>query len=392
MTIWFRQSVPRSARGTTHALIIGTSFYRHLPDGSDPRGHTTFGLKQARTPCAGAMAFARWLRDEYRNPDAPVGSIRLLLAPSEEERADPELGAAANAGVQPTRENVENALVAWRKECDGDPDGVAILYISGHGLQSGRDVAVVLLTDFAATPNVMSFAVDVGLVRHGMAGHNRPQQQYFFVDACRIAPKELEEWEEMGNPLGLNFTHKGADYRSAPIFFSSSPDTPAFGKKGEGTVFSRGLLEVLSGPAAENGPDDHGRWYVTPYSLYLALNQRVTQLAAKLGRRQDAVLGGTPKDSVFHVFDSPPSVSFTLELDPEDAHAHAFADLWDGGRSTVVFQDQRFLTKLLQRQVPAGLYSVDVRIRPPTTPYVDRSGLSWYGIPRIVRPLTVKVI
>lgn len=334
-----------------------------------------FGLKQVNTPCAGAMAFARWLRDTYRNPDAPLASVRMLLAPSEGERADTEIDAVALSAPAPTRSHVEEAMFAWQNECKGDPEGVAILYISGHGIQTGRDAAIVLLADFAATPNVMTNAVDIGIVRHGMVGSDMPQQQYFFVDACRIAPSDLQGWENVGDPLGLSSQFKGSDLRNSPIFFSSSPNTAAIALKGRGTLYSQALLDALSGPAAEDGPDDEGRWHITPFSLQKSISTRVAQLAATLYRHQEAVLGGIPKATAFHYFDTPPAVSFTLEINPEDAHPVAVADLWDDERNAAEFRDERFQTKQLQRRVPAGLYSLDVRIHPPTAPYRDRNGL-----------------
>jgi hypothetical protein len=390
MTIWFQRTRPATARGATHALVIGTSHYRHLPGGAEPRAEIGFNLKQLSTPCTGAMAFARWLRDEYRNPDAPVESIRILLAPSKEERA--KLDAVAATAESPTKTNVERALFDWRRECQGDPEGVAILYISGHGLQTGRDASVVLLTDFAATGNVMTNAVDIGRVRHGMAGDDMSQRQFFFVDACRIAPDELTDWADLGDPFGLPSRFKGADYRCSPMFFSSSPDTPAHGQRGSGTLFSQALLQALSGPAAEDGPDDDRQWFVSPFSLQKSLSAGVAQLAAKLGAKQEAVVGGILKPAVFHYFKAPPEVSFTLEINPEAAHARALADLWNAERDDAFFRNERFMTKHLSRQVPAGVYSLDVRIDPPGAPYRDRSGLPCSLLPRRNFTRTIDVL
>ncbi|HET6478699.1 MAG TPA: hypothetical protein VFG35_01480 [Actinoplanes sp.] len=78
----------------THALVIGVSAYDHLPSvGAGP-----FGLSQLGSTAIGAYRFAVWLRDHYRNPDAPLATIRLLLSPSAAEisagarRAGPPTG------------------------------------------------------------------------------------------------------------------------------------------------------------------------------------------------------------------------------------------------------------------------------------------------------------
>ena len=386
MTLWVdRADRTASARGRTHALIVATSDYRHLPGGEDPAPASTptFGLGQLRTPCAGALAFARWLRIHYYNPDAPLATIRLLLSPSETELRASRTFCSVASRVEPTTcANVERELFAWQNSCTGERDGVAILYASGHGLQLTRDESIVLLHDFAATPNVMTNALDTGRVLWGMAGESMPKRQWFFVDACRSQPTEWRNWEHLGSPLGLPVAAGGEDRRCAPVFFSASPDTPAFGRAGHGTLFSRALLESLKGFGAAEHTDPEGRWQVTTLSLLGTLDQRVPTIAAEVGVRQTVVGGGLLRDEPFHFFDRPPPVPFSFQLDPGEAYPHVAADLWDSDRTQQVLDGERFEAPVLVRRIPAGLYSLDVRIQPPMPPYVPKNGLACFVNPR----------
>jgi hypothetical protein len=385
VTLWHTRQPPPEARGATHALVIGVSEYRHLAGGPEPRGHEDFGLRQVTTPAAGAMAFARWLRDAHHDPDAPLASIRLLLAPSPaERREDAELDAAASASAAPTRAAVEEALFAWRAACEGDRDGAAVLYVSGHGLQVTREDAVVLLTDFAATPNVMSNALEVGTVRKGMAGARMPQRQWYFVDACRIAPAALRRWERLGTPLGLPVEARGADRRASPVFFSASPDTAALGQRGRGTLFSQALLTCLAGDAAESREGHLEDWYVSGYSLQTRLSEEVARLAGALGYEQDTVLGGQLRPAIFHHYRERPVFPVIIEVIPEDAEVTATADLWAADGRTAVFRAQPFEHRRLERTIPVGHYRLDVRIRPPAPPLEDRS-LPCLVMPRLRR-------
>ena len=65
----------------------------------------------------------------------------------------------------------------------------------------------------------------------------------------------------------------------------------------------------------------------------------------------------------------------TLELDPEVAAGVAWFDLWDADRQQSVVGSTAFNPYPVVRPVPAGLYSLDVTIKPPTAPYVSKQGV-----------------
>jgi hypothetical protein len=374
----------------THALVIGVSAYDHLPapEGGPSDAPLDFGLVGATTPATGAFHFARWLRDRYR-PKAPLATVRLLLSPSRRELGDVELATAA-AEVSPARRSeVGAALLDWQDVCQGQPDGAAVLYISGHGVAQSRTDHSVLLQDFAADRRVMDYSVDIGRVHRGMAGPMFPQEQFYFVDACRIRPDAFTRYRYAGDGLGLLEEWDGQDRRAAPVYFSASPGDAAFGEPGRGTVFSQALLRCLEGAAVDDFADAQGRFRITATSLQQALEQQVAELAGGLGRRQDVVVGGQIRDAVLHYFEQPPELPVTIELRPQQATSLAVADLWDCRRDARVLEQRRFERNPMSWSVPVGLYSLDVTIDPASPPLQPKRGLPVAVTPRMLGPQRV---
>src|SRR5439155_22622024 len=61
---WRKRPVAGGGDPCTHALVIGTSLYAHLPGPDEqlgPADGPTFGLGQTQTPATSAWAFASWL-------------------------------------------------------------------------------------------------------------------------------------------------------------------------------------------------------------------------------------------------------------------------------------------------------------------------------------------
>jgi Caspase domain len=391
MTLWLDRSGATS-RGApvTHALVVGVSRYAHLPPpGADPsQDPLKFGLVGATTPATGAVRFARWLRYGFR-PAAPLVSIRLLLSPSDLELQDPEMAATA-AQVEPaTTANVRAALLEWQAACQEQPDGMAVVYLSGHGASQSRIDHSVLLEDFAADRLVMDHSVDVGRVHRGMAGPTLPQTQFYFVDACRIRPDAFSRYRAAGNGLGLPEEWYGEDQRAAPIYFSASPGTAALGEPGNGTLFSQALMHCLHGTAVHDFADSQGRFAITGSSLQLALEQHVASLADRHEERQEVVVGGQVRGSVLHYFERAPELPLAVQLHPESAGPVAWADLWDSDRAARVVEDGQFEVNPMVWRVPVGMYSLDVTIRPDTPPLQSKMGLPVAVAPGVLGPRRV---
>ncbi|MCU7876387.1 MAG: caspase family protein [Candidatus Thiodiazotropha sp. (ex Lucinoma borealis)] len=345
----------------THALVIGTSHYVHLPDTPDQPvpddGRVTLGLGQATTPATSALIFATWLDEKYHNPDAPIGTIRLLLSPSVDERGQVDSLAGPDISRSSTT-NVKAALRAWKRDCENNRDNVAILYVAGHGIQLTKDDSIVLLEDFAdPNENILQCAMDIGSIWRGMNNAKAAKTQFYFVDACRIKPDLFKDYAN--NPVGVMLDEEDSGtITAAPIFFSAAPRSYALGEPGKGTLFCQALQDCLKSYGVDP-PDTNNRWLVTTSSLLKRLPDRVSELARKWGEQQDAVPGGLPVDVAFHVLKHPPDVPLRITLNPAIASAQASARLWDGLSRRTLFENVRFEPDLI-REVPGGNYLLAV--------------------------------
>jgi hypothetical protein len=349
----------------THALVLGVSAYPHLGDGT---AGETFGLQPLRSAAASAWSFARWLAGTYNAPNAPLASVRLLLAPSAEETAQfPDLPDVP----RPTRENVEQALFAFRRDCSVRPEDVAIVYAAGHGVMLAKDEGgFVLLEDFGDPDRpIIANSLDVPSVRRGLAGPTVAQQQFFFIDACAVRPEAARTMQAMRGGVGLDEPAE-APPSVAPIYSSAAPGTLALGAPGMGTLFSQALIECLDGLASS--PDRTGQWVVTDTSLVGPLRDRVMELAGQHDEEQVATAGGTLGHVVLHRLAAGPAMELSLSVEPAEAAPFCFARLNDGAGGTVV--ERSPLQQPLVTTIPAGLYTIDVVIDPPTSgpPYVAR--------------------
>lgn len=376
MTPWIRRG-PAANGGDgpcTHALVIGCSKYQFLTeDGSPGTGAgETLGLRQVKTPATSAFRFARWLESDYNNPHAPLGTIRLLLSPSDFETANvAELAQLPAEALPATRANVKEAVDEWFTDCKTNSENAAILYASGHGIQiSPDDGAIVLLEDFAENLSVLEGSLDVGAVRRGMAGPTMAQRQFYFIDACRVRPEAASRFRTLGGQgVDLPNPFEGAPRVSA-VYFAATPSTTALGEPGEGTLFVQALLECLdTALGVQPNAFADGTWAVTSTTLLRELPNRVRELAAEHGDEQTPTVGGQLEDVPFHVLSGRPRVPITLQIAPDTATACAVARLVEPP-NVDVFAGATF-TPTITREVPAGHYLLSVKIQPPTPPFTD---------------------
>ena len=220
-------------------------------------------------------------------------------------------------------------------DCATNPDNVAILYASGHGIQmSPDDGGIVLLEDFREAQNVLDHSLDVGAVRKGMAGPTMAQRQFYFVDACRVRPEEAVQFQTPGNGVGLPAMFEGRATVS-PVFFAGHPEHGG-ARRGRRRDAPAGAARVPRHRARRRRPRA-GRtasWAVTTTTLMQQLKKRVLQLAEAHGAQQIATTGGQMDDVPFHVLPGKPEVPITIQLDPESAEAAACARARPGIRST----------------------------------------------------------
>jgi Caspase domain len=201
------------------SLIIGVSHYPFLSAVKATRD--AFELQQTASPARTAMAIHRWLQENSGYLQVPLGSVRLLLSPSEEEKtAEPEL---QSTGDSATRNNVLAAAAEWRRDASSNQGNVTLFYFAGHGVQRGSGDEVMLLEDFGdITGGLLYNAIDRATLIAGMApSRSKPQidrTQFYFLDCCRVKPFVFHRYDMLSTtPV---FTNSGRRTTGTVRFFS----------------------------------------------------------------------------------------------------------------------------------------------------------------------------
>jgi hypothetical protein len=273
---------------------------------------------------------------------------------------------------------VWEALKEWKAECRGYPDDIAVLYVSGHGIQWGsRDDAIVLLEDFSNDEAFLNQAIDVGGTLKGMAGDDMPQVQFYFVDSCRIQPDEYSKYEGAGKPMRLRNDFIGEDLRAALIYYAACPQTAAKGRIGPGTYFAEALVHCLNGTALQ-GPDLRStlsvartHWHVSGSNLLTRLQESINEVARRDKEKQDVVQGGLIRPAVFSASPTPPTVTVVVDVDPDSAAQVAFAELWNWNRSMQIRQRMPCWRRPLKLDgVPVGIYLLELSASAPYKPHL----------------------
>jgi len=361
MNIWHKTSFYDKV--CTHVLIIGTSKYAYLPDNKPSDNEKLLGMTSVSTPAISAYRFACWVRDDYNNSEAPLGSIRLLLAPSQKEiDNEPELGHLNS--LLPNSSNVEDALYAWRQDCLRFRESHCIVYIAGHGIRLSGDSGIVLLEDFGK-PNraILEGAIDIGNIHQAMAQNSAAKNQFYFVDACATNQELFAQY--LSTKTGVYLDIKRGEYvESSPIFFGAAPETSALGEPGKGTLFIQALLQCLQSDAAKpDDPNNAKRWLVTTLELFKQLQNGVNRLAFSHGETQSVVLGGISKNTIFHELKEAPSIPLTVSLSPKEAEQYAEYKLTN--LTTNVLEDKVFpFESPKTKPVVPGIYSIEFHLTP----------------------------
>jgi hypothetical protein len=376
-SLWVDQRSQVTGPGL-HALIIGVSDYEFLPKPNQfpDDGRETFGLTKVNIPATGAFRVAHWLKSNYWHPSVQLKTIRLLLSPSPEELSQPttpDLPQVPATQPRAKRAEVREALLEWQKDCSGHPDGIALLYVSGHGIQWGsKDDAIVLLEDFSKDTIFLDYAIDVGKTVKGMAGSSMPQAQFYFVDACRIQPDEYPRFQNAGDPLKLSSSYTGEDLRAAPIYYGACSQTAAKGRRGKGTYFAEALTDCLE-LYAQRGPIRNSAmqfarqyWHVSVEGLMTSLQDHVAEIARAEQERQDVVIGGNIRSAILCARPQPPRVTVLVDIDPDAAAQVAFAELWNSDKSMLIKKRAPCWERPLAfPDVPPGLYLLELSAQVP---------------------------
>jgi Caspase domain len=276
-----------------HALIIGVADYPFVSTGSSKsKREDRLTLPQIRSPKPSALAIARWLVGNHRNPAVPLGSVELLASP---EATWPDANGAPVEIQEPTFAAIKRATKAWRDRCHTSRDNIAFFYFCGHGLTN--DGFQFLLPQDICDPEpsrLWDHSIDFNTFRTNMR-NCRARTQLFFVDACSNRPQGLDTNSAVGDalidddrtaPLPENIITFNA---AAPGRTVNVPDKD----QSEITCLADALLKALNGSAAKKIGGD---WVVDIRSL----PHWVDQLVQDLGDRYE-----TPQRPAVYVSSAP---------------------------------------------------------------------------------------
>lgn len=347
----------------THAFVVGVSNYPYVdgPEATDEGDE--FGLTNLTGAARSASEIAAWLLREYRNPDAPLATVRILLSPAEGEQISSDVLAAMEGVAAPaTRAQVEVEFNQFRTACRSDPGNVAFVYIAGHGIQLNKRGAVVLLEDFAVEDrNLLYGAIDVAGCRDAMDEAGNAHRQIWFSDACRQRPEVVKKFEVITGAFRPD--EGGGQVEAAPLFLASSSRESAFSEVGGTTLFSQALLWALRGAGA-TGPDETcSEWHVPATRLIKLLPQRVLELLSAHGEEQQVDVVGRVLEVVTQRFDGPPVVDVEIAIRPEDATPVPVAELLFNAVDPLPIGS----TWPLTFRGEAGIYQLKVKVAAPLT-------------------------
>jgi hypothetical protein len=318
-----------AAGPSTHVLIIGISHYRHFEGGSapTPRG-LEWGMGQLSAAAGSATEVAAWFANHYRNPKAPIRTLRVLVSPQPEDSLDPliapHVGGDANRA---TRANVDDALYKFVDDCQANAQNVAIVYIVGHGIQLTKHEATVLLEDIGGPGEELKGAIDVIGCHRGMDHARGASTQFWFVDACRQRPDIAEQFEQMTGALSIS--EKLGNVQASPYFLAAASRALAFARPGGRSLFCEALIESLTNSAV-CAPDKRCRsWHISTQSLNESLAEGVMARASAEGEVQSVqhASGGLTPYAVLHQLEQPPKVALRVELGPSEAEQLSVATL-----------------------------------------------------------------
>jgi hypothetical protein len=368
----------------THALVIGVSRYQHLADGDAPTPvGTEFDLEQLSAAARSASEFAGWLLERYRNPAAPLRSLRVLLSPAPGEQFAPAIAARTADVRSAVLKDVEEAMAQFKQAANTHRDNIAIVYVAGHGVQLSKAGAVVLLEDFGANglPTKLRAGLDVAGLHASMRSNTSARTQFWFVDACRQRTQVARKFESLALPQQFDVPLGDADV--SPLFLAATTGKPAYARPSKRTLFGESLLWALDGGAATS-PEENGvdAWHVSVTSLIQKLPMRVRTLAQAENAEQSVDIAGRVLEAVFHEFDGAPQADLQVDLAPPEAQPKA--------RATLKLDDEVVVDDLaewpLKRRVEAGLYLLDVAT---DAPYVPRQKVLNIKPPSISTRITV---
>ena len=295
-----------SRRAGVHAVIIGVSDYPYLGDGSAPpaeRAPDNGGLRQLEVCARTAARIFHWLNQAGSAAGAPLATVRLLLAPRADEKADVDTltgGAYAPADFATIRGAIED----WADDIVagnivGGPN-VAFFFFSGHGTEYMSSPAL-LASDILNPRSAGAARKAIGFLSLCAVKTLGIDRALFFVDACRDVPGVARALNIVGEEILRPNPFPPRIHDSLICLQSTRTGGSAFQEPGDSaTIFGRAVLEGLEGPPPSHLPYDTSTapWRLVFGRLECHVKQRVRELVAAqtATRFQQVVPYGDPYD------------------------------------------------------------------------------------------------
>lgn len=254
----------------THVFVIGVGAYRHLLGGEGPLAERHLGLGQLTSPQVSARSLAEWVIGSYMNPNAPLGSVYLLISepkPSQVTLPDGSSKPVTSATI----DHIEEAFDAWLKRVKENPDNAAILYYCGHGVLIQGDL-LLLAEDYGENAHrPFDGAFNFEILHKGMASQHKGMQCYF-IDACSNVPVGDLDIQNAGARAFPIVTAPLSKDQAMLVLRAAAPGSLAYARDAEVSRFTGALMNCLKGRGCDQS-EIPAKWVVTSNSLVYSMNQ-----------------------------------------------------------------------------------------------------------------------
>ncbi len=304
----------------THAIVIGVGAYKHLKDGDGPEFEDHEEMGQLTSPPISARTFAKFLMNDYNNPEKPLATLDLFISDNVTNKFKISGGNTITV-ERATMDNVRKGIREWKNRGDRSSDNLTIFFFCGHGVAKGSE-NVLLLEDFGEYKDTpFENAIDFRVFRLGME-KCAAREQCYFVDACRQPSSTLiESYESSGDPIiGASVYQSGTGIRHMPVFFSTMAGNKAYGRPDEPSIFTEVLLKAFEGAGSDNIGGD---WVVDTNTLNNCLDFLLNRIIGQSGPiKQLMTVDGTSRVAL-HYLNYNPEIPVTIGCKPTIANEEA---------------------------------------------------------------------
>lgn len=337
----------------THVLILGVGAYPAL---AKQTGLRDVRLGQLSSPGPSARALATWFLQHYHYPDAPLGSLSLLLS---EAAPSPYIDPQGRSFLAPraTYSAFSDAAHDWC-ERGAHPGSRLVFMFCGHGFGNTEETSL-LLEDFdESRRDCWDQALDLKAFTGGLE-EVPASEQLFFIDACRLPhPVQVGPRSRIGrSPVYLRSSDPRAELPrlNAPVIFSTGADQPARGRTDGVSVFTTAFLKAMAGMGAR---DDDGEWRVHNLSLLEAMDHVSSRLTQEAFSTPQQPQGAEARKFDLHHLREAPICPIYVERDGDLSDDEARLRYGDGSASgTILFPA---METEIEVSLPFGRYEFEL--------------------------------